>query len=123
MNRPLVATLGLLLALPILAGEPGATALVGTAVRERALQGQSDRFPAAVGQLACLSEVRNLTGTVVHVWFHGDTELIRIELPVRGERYRTWSVKRIPPDMTGPWRVEVRDQDGKVLGTASFTLE
>lgn len=103
--------------------ETTATAVVCTAVADRAPVGAADRFPASVGSLTCFSEVRDGTGKVVHVWIRGDREVAAIELRARGERWRTWSEKRILPEWTGPWRVEVRSEDGTVLAKAEFTIE
>jgi len=103
--------------------EPTATAVVCTEVANRAPVGAADRFPATVGKLVCFSEVRGASGKVVHVWFRGDKEMLRVDLAVGGERWRTWSVKKIIPEWTGAWRVEVRAEDGTVLATTSFAVE
>jgi len=92
-------------------------------VQPAAAVGAAERFPATVGSLTCVSEVLGGAGKVVHVWIHGDKELASIELAVKGERWRTWSTKRILPEWTGPWRVEVRAEDGTVLAKAEFTIE
>jgi hypothetical protein len=100
-----------------------ATAVVCTGVENRAPVGAADSFAAGVGSLACFSEVHGGAGKVVHVWFHGDKELAKIELSVQGERWRTWSQKKIPAAMTGAWHVEVRSEDGTVLAKAEFTIK
>jgi hypothetical protein len=102
---------------------PAATAQICTGVKDRAPVGVADKFPASVGELYCFSLVTNATDKVVQVWFHGDTEVCKIELPVKAARWRTWSVKRILPGMTGAWRVEVHDAAGQLLATAKFTVE
>ncbi len=100
-----------------------ATAVVCTSVENRAPVGAADQFPATVGKLACFSEVKGGSGKVVHVWLHGDKQLASIELQVKGERWRTWSEKRIPADATGKWKVEVRAEDGTVLASKEFTVQ
>jgi hypothetical protein len=107
----------------IAADQPKVTAKVCTAVKDRAPVGEADSFPASVGELYCFSEVVGGAGSVVHVWFHGDKELLKLELPVKAARWRTWSAKKIPPAMTGDWRVEVRDGAGAVVATAKFTVK
>jgi hypothetical protein len=124
MERALLLCVAVLLAAPALpADQPAATAEVCTAVRDRTPEGTADRFPASVGELYCFSRLAGVSDRVVHVWFHGDKEVFRIELPVGAARWRTWSAKKIAPEMTGSWRVEVRDTAGTVLATAKFTLE
>jgi hypothetical protein len=102
---------------------PSATAVVCTGVKDRVAQGASTTFPASVGQLTCLSEVHGVKDSVAHVWLHGGKEVGRMSLPVKAERWRTWSTKKILPAMTGAWKVEVRDAAGAVLAAADFTVQ
>jgi hypothetical protein len=99
------------------------TAVVCAKVENRAPVGASDTFAANVGSLTCFSEVHGGGGKIAHVWFHGDKEVAKIELPVKSERWRTWSQKNIPAAWTGAWRVEVRAEDGTVLAKADFTIK
>lgn len=114
---------GVLFTTGLWAAEPQATAVVCTGVTNREPQGVSEQFSSQVGALYCFSEVKNYEGTIFHVWFHGEEEVARMELPVKGQRFRTWSKKRIPPSWTGPWRVEVRTAEGKVLAEVRFTVQ
>jgi len=117
------SVVALVLAGAVAAAETQATAVVCRNVENRTPQGAGEQFPADVGQLFCFSEVKNGEGSVVHVWFYGDKEVARIELPVSGARYRTWSKKRILPNQTGSWRVEVQDREGHVLAQQAFTIK
>jgi hypothetical protein len=125
MKKALLLLAAVLLGAPALAVDqpPAATAQVCTAVKDRAPEGVGEKFPASVGELYCYSQVTNVTGKVVHVWFHADKEVFRIELPVKAARWRTWSAKKVVPGLTGVWRVEVQDAAGKVLATANFAVE
>jgi hypothetical protein len=124
MRNALFLTAFVLLAPAALAADgPTATAVVCTAVKDRAPEGAAETFPANVGELYCFSHLTNVTDKVVHVWFRGEKEVFRIELPVRASQWRTWSAKKVMPGMTGAWRVEVRDAAGTVLATARFTVE
>lgn len=82
-----------------------------------------EQFPRQVGALYCFSEVKDYEGTILHVWLHAEREVARVELPVKGQRFRTWSKKRVPPSWVGPWRVEVRTGEGKILAEVRFTVE
>ncbi len=120
----LMALLALAVAAALVAADqPKVAATICTEVKDRAPVGAGESFPASVGLLYCFTEVTGGSGTVVHAWFHGDKELWKIELPVKAARWRTWSAKKIPPAMTGDWRVEVRDEAGAVLATAKFTVK
>lgn len=105
------------------AAEPQATAVVCTGVENREPQGVAEQFSSQVGALYCFSQVKNYEGTILHVWFYGEKEVARVELAVKGERFRTWSKKRIPPSWAGAWRVEVRTAEDKVLAEARFTVQ
>jgi hypothetical protein len=100
-----------------------ATAIVCTGVQDRAPVGAAESFPSDIGQLYCFSDVRNGGNQVVHVWYHNDREVRRIELAVKGTRWRTWSAKTIPSSSTGSWKVEVQTPDGTVLAASSFVVE
>jgi len=55
-----------------------------------------------------------------HVWFYRGEEMARIPLRVDTPRWRTWSTKRIRPDWTGTWRVDVQDVEGRVITSLEF---
>ncbi len=117
-----LVVLGLLAAPAVLAADEPATATAQTctSVKDRAPVGAADKFPASVGQVYCFSLVTNGKDKVVHVWYHGDKEVFKTDLPVNGPRWRTWSAKKVQP---GAWKVEVKDAAGAVLATANFTVE
>lgn len=81
-------------------------------------------FTADVGRLFCWTRVAGASGetTIHHVWFRGDDQMADIELSVGGSPWRTWSNKRILPEWTGDWRIEVRDAQGNVLETVRFSV-
>ncbi|MGH7700425.1 MAG: DUF2914 domain-containing protein [Gemmatimonadales bacterium] len=82
--------------------------------------------PAATDSLYLWTRVTGAEpgmGTVLHhVWFRGDEQVADVELNVGGSPWRTWSMKTIPAEWTGAWRVEVRDAAGNVLQTVQFTV-
>jgi len=84
--------------------------------------GVEDRAPVGVGM--CFSEVTGAGegSRVVHIWYFGEEEQLRITLPVRGDRWRTWSQKRINPGHAGAWRVVVEGPDGAVLAEVAFEI-
>ncbi|MGD2136178.1 MAG: DUF2914 domain-containing protein [Gemmatimonadales bacterium] len=95
---------------------------VGRSVVDRMPVDTASTFPADVGELACWTRVTGAAGTTIqHVWIHGDNEF-PISLDIGGSPWRTWTTKTIPAEWDGEWRVEVREADGTVLATASFTV-
>lgn len=76
-------------------------------------------------RLCCFSEIGGAGegATILHLWYWGDREMARVELPVRSFRWRTWSTKKILDEWQGEWRVDVTDQQGFVLTTLTFSVE
>lgn len=127
---------------PSAAGNAGANAQ-GLFVQEAMFTNVElvDRAPASVGGCtvaACSTRYPDTVGTVIfwtrlaggapgrwveHVWFHGENEIARVRQKVEGPTWRTWTRKRILPEWTGDWRVEVRAEDGTLLAERFFTIE
>lgn len=78
-----------------------------------------------VWRLCCFSEIGGVAGsdTIVHVWYWGDREMARVELPVKAPRWRTWSNKRIMDEWRGEWHVDITDRQGTVLHRLEFSVE
>ena len=76
-------------------------------------------------RLCCFSEIGGAGegATILHLWYWGDREMARVELPVRSFRWRTWSTKKILDEWQGEWRVDITDQQGFVLTSLSFSVE
>lgn len=101
-------------------------ASVGTSIENRELQGTAESFSPDVGTVWCLTRITGGGGegdTVKHRWFHGDNLMAEVELPVRSSSWRTYSSKKILPEWTGDWSVEITDPEGTVLETVKFSIE
>ena len=102
-----------------------AEGVITTQVSERSPVDAVQVFPAAsAGKLYCFTRVTGAAGeaAVVHVWYRNGVEVRRMRLPVRAADWRTWSVMAIDPEWTGEWKVEVRDDRGRLLRSVPFTL-
>ncbi|MEJ2185664.1 MAG: DUF2914 domain-containing protein [Gemmatimonadota bacterium] len=99
-------------------------AVVATGVENREPTGVAEQFPADVGTVYCymVAEGDFPETQLVQVWMHGDQEMARVPLTVKGPRWRTWSSKKIMPDWTGDWTIRIEDADGNVLKSVSFTV-
>lgn len=97
----------------------------GTGVENRALQGESSSFNTDTEKIYCWTYIKGIqeNGEIKHVWTHGDKKIAEVVLPVKSSNYRTWSYKTIPSGLTGEWKVEVTDSEGKVLKEEKFTIE
>ena len=87
--------------------------------------GESQSFPADAGEVYFYTQLMGAAAptSVLHVWIYDGRELAVVPLQVEGATWRTWSRKRIPPELVGDWTVEVRDSTGRVLVSATFRIE
>ena len=96
---------------------------IGKNVADRMPTDTASAFAADVGSLVCWTKVTGAAaGTkITHVWSHGPHSAT-VDLTVGGSPWRTYSRRTIPAEWTGEWKVEVKDQTGKVLATKTFTV-
>ncbi|WP_392344458.1 DUF2914 domain-containing protein [Pseudoalteromonas prydzensis] len=81
------------------------------------------RFNEFTDTMAFFSELKNLQGQKVkHVWRYEDEVQASIELDVTSPRYRTFSNKTILPEQVGNWRVDVVDEQGRLLAQKEFRI-
>lgn len=91
-------------------------------VEDREPVGGAEQFPADVGELFGWTRVSGASNmTVEHVWRYQDHELV-VPINVGGSPWRAWSTKNIPPEWTGEWTFEVRDDSGNVVASVTFTV-
>lgn len=96
---------------------------IATDVVDRMPVDGGSAFAADVGSLWCWTRVSGAEGkTLSHVWIHGPHERTLTLPAIGGSPWRSWSNKNIPEAWTGEWRVEIRDEDGSVLETVTFTI-
>jgi hypothetical protein len=81
-------------------------------------------FPATVGKLYCFTKITAARSPthIAHVWYFGPTERARVELPVNGTSWRTYSSKIIQAHEIGSWHVEVVAASGTVLKELQFEI-
>ena len=97
---------------------------VGSDVVDRRLVGKADRFTAGTRVFFWTLVVDGQPGHVVrHVWFEGGRAVMRAELPIGGPHWRTRSSLVLPDGGAGPWTVEARTSDGRLLARNDFVCE
>ncbi len=94
-------------------------------IEEREPVDIASEFPSDIGKVWCFTEAIEVgpETAITHVWYHRDIKRASVKLKVQGLRWRTYSSKNIWPTWTGPWRVEILDEDGAVLERISFTIK
>jgi hypothetical protein len=82
-----------------------------------------DSFPADVGKVWCWSKISSGQDDVIkHIYYYRNSEMAEVELPIRSQSFRTYSSKRILPEWTGLWHVEIVDSEGNILQRLSFSV-
>lgn len=70
------------------------------------------------------SEVIDKKGSrLKYVWLHGGNQIASVVVNVGGNRWRSYSSKVINQSMSGAWRVELQDGEGRLMASADFFLE
>jgi len=101
------------------------TASICKEVEEREPVGKGESFPPDVGKLYChnLVEGAEDSTTVTHIWYYGEEEMAKVDLPVRSSHWRTWSSKVILPQWKGWWRVDILSVQGDTLTSLYFVIK
>lgn len=95
-----------------------------TSVEDHMPVGADSTFSSSVEQLCCYSRIINGKGSsITHVWYYNDKEMARVELSVGADSWRTWSSKKILPEWTGFWRVDVLSEERNVIASKEFAIE
>ncbi len=94
-------------------------------VQEREPVGEGTEFEATVGKLFCYTKIvgAEMPIEITHVWYYHEAEMARVNLPVEGARWRTWSIKNIWEKWIGDWHVDVIGPNGEVLKTLEFQIK
>lgn len=80
---------------------------------------------ASVKALYCFTRLTSESGTettIKHVWYRDGAKVAEYELPVRGEKWRTYSKKTVEKGMSGDWHVDAFDSAGKLLKSVKFRM-
>jgi hypothetical protein len=85
----------------------------------------SSTFAATQDKVYCYLEFKDVKKetTVNMVWTLGQTEMGKISLTIKPyAKFRTWAYKSIN-GMKGDWKVDVVDDKGAILRTATFKIQ
>jgi hypothetical protein len=80
---------------------------------------------SSVKALYCFTRITSESGadtTIKHVWYRDGAKVGEYELPVKGEKWRTYSKKAVEKGMSGDWQVDALDSAGKLLKTVKFRM-
>ena len=93
-------------------------------IEEYIPQNQAIVFSMTIGKVSCFTffdPVPEKT-SIYHHWFYRDKLSTRIRLSLQPPRWSTFSSIKLREADKGPWRVEVIDQEGKILDILRFSI-
>lgn len=81
-------------------------------------------FPAALGQVYCYTSFDKVAQPtmIYHRWYHRDELSTQTRLRLYPPKWATYSVIQLRETDKGPWRVEISDQTGLVIGVLRFSI-
>jgi hypothetical protein len=94
-------------------------------VENREPAGVASTFPATQEKVWCFVEFQNVDKetTINYVWTFGEKEVDKVPQTIKAfSKYRTWANKTIA-GRKGDWKVDIIDESGTVLKSASFKIE
>lgn len=96
-----------------------------TAIEDRQPVGVDTIFADTLEKLYCFTKIVGATDTtsIYHVWYFGDQEKAKVNLPIKSKSWRTWSSKIIAKDWLGKWHVEITTVEGDLLGKKEFEIQ
>jgi hypothetical protein len=81
-------------------------------------------FPVNQGKVLCFSSFDPVPRKtfIFHSWFHRDVLITRQKLTLNPPRWSTYSTIQLRESDKGPWRVEIADQDARLLEVLRFSI-
>ena len=94
-------------------------------IENREPAGVAASFPATQEKVWCFVEFQDVDKetTINYVWSLGEKEVDKVPQTIKAfSKYRTWANKTIA-GRKGDWKVDIIDESGTVLKSASFKIE
>ena len=81
-------------------------------------------FPVNQGRVLCFSSFDPVPRktSIFHSWFHRDVLITRQKLTLNPPRWSTYSSVQLRESDKGAWRVEITDQDERLLEVLRFSI-
>jgi hypothetical protein len=81
-------------------------------------------FPVSQGGILCFTSFDQVPRRthIFHSWFHRDVLITRHKLTLNPPRWSTYSTIQLRESDKGPWRVEITDQDARLIEVLRFSI-
>ena len=93
-------------------------------IEEYAPVNRAVAFSVAVGRISCFTSFDFISEEmqIEHRWFYKDNPATKKRLFLKPPRWSTYSSIQLRDADKGPWRVEIVDNRGQLLGTLRFSV-
>lgn len=93
-------------------------------VREGTPQGRGVAFSVSRGKICCYTLIDGIKqdSVIYHSWISRDKPTAKFKLSLKETRWATFSSIQLRDDDKGPWRVEIRNANGRLLRTLRFSV-
>jgi Protein of unknown function (DUF2914) len=81
-------------------------------------------FSIKIGKVCCFTSFDPVPEKtfIYHTWYHEDSPSTNKRLTLQPPRWATYSTIQLRETDKGPWRVEISDQNGKILSILRFSI-
>ena len=81
-------------------------------------------FPVNQGKVLCFSSFDPVPRKTIiyHSWFHRDVLINRLKFTLNPPRWSSYSTIQLREADKGPWRVEITDQEARMLEILRFSI-
>jgi hypothetical protein len=81
-------------------------------------------FSIKIGKVSCFTSFDPVPEKmfIYHKWFHRDDPSTKKRLTLQPPRWATYSTIQLRETDKGPWRVEISDENGNILGILRFSI-
>ncbi|MBI5779430.1 MAG: DUF2914 domain-containing protein [Planctomycetes bacterium] len=92
-------------------------------VKDRQPVQECQRINASAGRIFCWSMLLNGQGKKVrYIWYIGEKASASSWLTITSNRFRAWCPRKIDPKASGPARVDIVDEQGRILKSIEFEI-
>ena len=93
-------------------------------IKDFAPQNPAVVFSIKIGKVACFTSFDSVPKKtfIYHKWFHKNNLSTDKRLTLQPPRWATYSTIQLRETDKGPWRVEISDQNGKLLYILRFSI-
>ena len=84
--------------------------------------GANTEFQSPIEKVSCWTRITSSQAptSLKHIWYKDDNKVVEIPLTLKSQSGRLWSTKSVS---SGNWKVEVVDEGGNVVKSATFVVK